>query len=79
MFIEEVKEDQNAPEDNHFPPTDWKWGCCDSRSPGVRGWICTRGFGHDGLHRAASDMWTWAAEWDDNRSTDPVDMPTELV
>lgn len=79
MFCEEEKVDPGAPEDNHLPPPENRWGHCSSLSPNGGRWICTRGDGHDGLHRAGKDLWTWTAEWDDERSTDPADMPTELV
>jgi hypothetical protein len=75
MFVEEEKQDKSG--ESHLPPIDWKWGMCDSQSPDARRWICTRHDGHEGIHRAGSDMWTWTAEWDDDRSTDPADMKTE--
>jgi len=71
MYNSEVKQDKSGAE--HLPPIGWKWGECDSESPCGR-WICTRQIDHKGLHRAGVDMWTWRAEWDDDRATDPEDM-----
>lgn len=79
MFSDEEKVDPDAPDDNHLPAIGWKFGYCTSLSPNGGRWICTRSFGHDGLHRAGKDLWTWTAEWDDDRSTDPADMATDLV
>ena len=53
------------------PPDGWKGAFCDKTSPDEIGrWICTREFLHDGPHRAGNGVWSWAAEWDDDRSTD---------
>lgn len=36
----------------------------------LNSWGCTRELGHDGVHRAGTFDGLWAAEWDDDRSTD---------
>lgn len=44
---------------------------CDAVTPDDM-FVCTLSEGHSGLHRAGTDLSTWVAEWDDNRSTDCV-------
>jgi hypothetical protein len=45
---------------------------CPERSPG-HAYICTLEEGHSGNHIAGVDLSTYAAYWDDDRSTDPKD------
>lgn len=42
-----------------------------------QGWGCTRPAGHPGNHRAGTLDGQWAAEWDDDRSTDDRSIESE--
>lgn len=44
---------------------DW----CTSESPDHH-FVCTLTRGHSGKHIAGTDLSSWVAEWDDDRSTD---------
>jgi hypothetical protein len=69
VFIEKTCQVGFADEDL-IPPVGVEW--CPSLSPNGGKWFCTRHNGHDGPHLAGTGPFEYAAEWDDNRSTDPV-------
>jgi hypothetical protein len=45
---------------------------CSAEGPQGR-FVCTRGDGHTGPHRAGVARNNWVAEWDENRSTDTTE------
>ena len=70
MYISGIFSCDMSEVDQCGPVGDMTNMCCNQAPRD--GYGCTLTKGHGGLHKAGTSMTSWAAVWDDDRSTDPI-------